>query len=416
MISYLMLIVKNAPCSILLGYDFIEHFQFIINIKHNFIFSQTFGKLELQNPKLNFVNKLPFTENEENLDSKDKNSPDQTENFKYVRLLKTTKLPPRSETKVLIQPINSESEKLALRRTEIYNKNRILVPNMVINNQTKCIILINPTNEKKSLCRNTRIAKLETYDGSLFTPELDDEVFEKVISKPFNINPKISKEDQAQLTTILEEYEDIFQLDGRKLGRTKRFKFNVDTSTSRPLRRRQYPHPEKVHDEIKDHIDDLLNRGIIEPSQSPWASPCFLVPKKGGNGKLAAKRLVIDYRGLHLITKKNSYPLPRIDDIINRLRSSKYFTTLDLASGFYQIEMEEESIKKTAFISREGLYKFNVLPFGLCNAPPAFCRLIDMVLTGLKYDTCMAYVDDIVVFSETIDDHIQKLKAVFQQL
>ena len=89
---------------------------------------------------------------------------------------------------------------------------------------------------------------------------------------------------------------------------------------------------------------------------------------------------------------------------------------MDLASGFYQIEMEKDSVEITSFISREGLFQFLVLLFGICSAPPAFCRLIDVVLAGLRYDTCMAYVDDIVIYSSTIDEHLQKLKSVFERL
>jgi len=143
---------------------------------------------------------------------------------------------------------------------------------------------------------------------------------------------------------LLNEYQDIFQLDGKKLGETSRIKFQIDTEDSMPLRKRQFSHPTKTHNEIKTHIDDLLKRGVIEPSVSPWASPCFLVPKKENGGR--GKRFVIDYRGLNAITKKNSYPLPKIENVINRLRNSKFFSTLDLASGFYQIEMDPSPLRR----------------------------------------------------------------------
>jgi hypothetical protein len=111
----------------------------------------------------------------------------------------------------------------------------------------------------------------------------------------------------------------------------------------------------------------MLKRKIIRPSKSPWASPVVVVDKKGGT-----KRFCVDYRGLNALTKKDQFPLPRIDELLETFRSKRWFTTLDLSSGFWQVVLDEESKKKTAFISHRGLHEFNVMPFGLCNAPSTF--------------------------------------------
>ena len=150
---------------------------------------------------------------------------------------------------------------------------------------------------------------------------------------------------------------------------------------------------------------------MIEPSNSPWASPVVLVQKKDGS-----LRYCIDYRKLNAVTRKDSYPLPRIDDSLDTLKNAKYFTTLDLASGYWQIELTDDAKEKSAFCTTSGLYQFRVMPFGLTNAPATFQRLMERVLAGLQWRICLVYIDDIIIFSATVDDHLQQLDEVFGRL
>ena len=136
----------------------------------------------------------------------------------------------------------------------------------------------------------------------------------------------------------------------------------------------------------------MLSKGIIQPSSSPWASPVVLVRKKDGS-----TRFCIDYRKVNAVTRKDAYPLPRVDDTLDTLAGAKWFTTLDLLSGYWQVEVEPSDKQKTAFCTPEGLYEFNVMPFGLCNAPATFQRLMDMVLAGIQWSSCLVYLDDIIV-------------------
>jgi len=158
-------------------------------------------------------------------------------------------------------------------------------------------------------------------------------------------------------------------------------------------------------------IADMEKQGVICPSSSPWASPVVLVPKK--NGQL---RFCIDYRRLNAITKKDIYPLPRIDDTLDQLGKAKYFTSLDLASGYWQVTLDERSRQKSAFTTHCGLYEFVRMPFGLCNAPATFQRLMQVVLAGLDWKSCFVYLDDILIASQTFEEHLKHLREVFCRL
>ncbi len=124
----------------------------------------------------------------------------------------------------------------------------------------------------------------------------------------------------------------------------------------------------------------MLDRGVIEPCQTSWASPVVLVTKKDGT-----TRFCVDYRKLNDITKKDAYPLPWIDDTLDALHGSTYFSTLDLYSGYWQVEMDQQDIDKTAFVTRQGLFRFTVMPFGLCNAPTTFERLMEVILRDVSW-------------------------------
>ena len=145
----------------------------------------------------------------------------------------------------------------------------------------------------------------------------------------------------------------------------------------------------------------MKQQGLIEPSNSPWSSPVVLVKKKDGT-----LRFCVDYRRLNEVTRKDSYPLPRVDDALEAMAGMKFFSTLSLKSGYWQVKLDETTKEKTAFSTGNGLWQFKVMAFGLCNAPATFERLMEQVLAGLPWSVAMVYIDDILVSGCTIDDHL----------
>ena len=161
-----------------------------------------------------------------------------------------------------------------------------------------------------------------------------------------------------------------------------------------------------VRDVVRSHVGEMLGARVIEPPCSPWSSPIGLVKKKNGE-----VRFCIDFRRLNDVTVKDVYPLPRLDDVVDSL-GAKYVSTLDLYRGFWQVPVSPEDRMKTVCVTADGLYQFRQMPFGLCNAPASFQRMMDTVLARFKWRTCLVYIDDVVVFSDTFTEHLLRLDEV----
>ena len=153
----------------------------------------------------------------------------------------------------------------------------------------------------------------------------------------------------------------------------------------------------------------MIERGVIRSSNSPWSSPIVLAPKKDGD-----YRFCVDFRRVNSVTKKDAHPMPRIDEIIDQLGGARYFSTLDLASGYWQVPLREEDMEKTAFSVGANHYEFTVMPFGLTNAPATFQRMMGNILKGIK--GCLVFMDDIIIFSDTWEEHQRILDEVFRRI
>ena len=222
---------------------------------------------------------------------------------------------------------------------------------------------------------------------------------------------KLSNDQVTQLKSLVAEFPDVFALSDAELGCTNLIKHSIDTGDYAPIKQQPYRTPIVRRALISEMVDNMREQGIVQPSVSPWASPIVLVPKKDGT-----YRFCVDFRRLNAVTKKDVYPLPRIDDILDTLGESKFFSSLDLASGYWQVELDPESRQKSAFTTYCGLFEFVRMPFGLCNAPATFQRLMQKVLAGLEWCTCFVYLDDILVASRSFGEHLQHLREVFTRL
>lgn len=179
-----------------------------------------------------------------------------------------------------------------------------------------------------------------------------------------------------------------------------------------PVKQRYYKMSPAKQQIAHQQVDELLEKGLIEESTSPWASPILLVEKKTKD-----YRMCVDYRTLNKSTIPNSFPLPHIRDIISKLKSSNFVSSLDLESGYHQIKMDKSSVPLTAFtVPGKGLYQYLVMPFGLCNAPATFQSVMESVLRPVLGKYCLVYLDDIIIFSETFEEHIHHLKEIFRLL
>lgn len=226
-----------------------------------------------------------------------------------------------------------------------------------------------------------------------------------------NVDPSVTEDVKAQLAQLLDEYQDIFSYSEYDLGSTDIVQHEINTGSNPPFKQALRPQPRARLPDIDRLLEDMQAQGVIEKCQSEWASNIVLVTKKDGS-----IRFCVDYRKLNSLTQKDVYPLPRIETCLDTLSGAVWFSTFDLRSGFHQVKVHPRDVNKTTFTCHRGTFRFPRMPFGLCNAPATFQRLIDTVLMGLNFDICLAYLDDIIVFSRDMQGHLARLEQLFQRL
>ena len=214
----------------------------------------------------------------------------------------------------------------------------------------------------------------------------------------------------GQLKRLLLKWRPVWD-EQERVGRTQRWEHRVETGTAQPIALPMRRVAWAERDLIRDEVDKMRAQGVVVESDSPWSSPPVLVKKKDGT-----VRFCIDYRNLNEVTVPDQYPLPRIDDVLDALEHGRYFSVIDLKSGYWQIPMRAGDAAKTAFRTADGLFQFTVMPFGLRNAPATFQRLMDVVFSGLKWQGLLVYLDDIIVYSADAQSHLQLLEQVLSRL
>eukprot|EP00794_Sanderia_malayensis_P018389 gene18389-biopygen12333 len=272
--------------------------------------------------------------------------------------------------------------------------------------------LVNTTRSKVSLQPGTKVMHLQPFDAivddSVQTMVEGQQNTAEVPIGDFKLE-HLSDDEQAELLRVLERHH--VWPKSEKLGTTHLVQHPIDVQGAQPVRQRPYRVPETKRKIIAQEVQKMLLSEVIQPSASPWSSPVVLIEKPNGE-----YRFCVDYRRLNAVTKKDAYPLPRIDETLDALGNAKVFTTIDLQSGFWQIPMKQEDREKTAFATHNGHYSFNVMPFGLANAPATFQRLMDLVLSGLHWTHCLVYLDDVIVFAPTVEEHLKRLDVALDRI
>jgi len=250
---------------------------------------------------------------------------------------------------------------------------------------------------------------MQVYEDKKASEQKTEEsIIEDMISQ---VDTSVSGVVKEELKKMLYKYSTVFSKSDYDLGWTDLVRHNVDTGSHPPFRQSLRRYPPAHLKVIDDHLHDMPQQGVIEPACSPWASNIVLAKKKDGTF-----RCCVDYRQLHNLTRKDAYPLPQTETCLDVLAGSTLFFTFDLRSGYHQVAMYQPHSDKTALVTRRGLFKFKTMPFGLTNAVATFQRLMDMVLAGLNLSICLAYLDDIILFSKNAEEHLQRLELLPQRL
>ena len=209
------------------------------------------------------------------------------------------------------------------------------------------------------------------------------------------------KEGDLEIRQICAEYTEVFKLPGDKLTSTSAIEHRIPTPTilaNTPITLRNYRIPEHYQKEVEMQIKKMLDDKIIHPSSSPWNFPILVVPKKTDASGLSKWRICVDFRRLNDVTVGDSFPVPNIQDILDKLGKARYFSALDCASGYWQVPLAKEDRVKTAFSTSQGHYEYLRMPFGLKSAPSTFQRMMNHILMGLIGTRCFVYLDDIIIF------------------
>ncbi|KMQ89530.1 enzymatic polyprotein endonuclease reverse [Lasius niger] len=335
-----------------------------------------------------------------------------------------TTLPGRSICPILIQTNQQNIDNALVNHQEIH-RGVFLIDSIVKVNQGKAYTYVTNTNEEELYLEipviNVEPVEITTSPRDSFTYQINSVISNnltqrlKLLKENLQLN-HLNEEEKQSILPVIEDYNDIFHLPGDKLKGTNRISHSIITTDNVPVCVKQYRYPPIHKDEIKNQVDKLLEQDIIKSSISPYNSPLWVVPKKPDADGNKRWRLVIDFRKLNEKTIGDAYPLPNISDILDQLGKARYFSCFDLASGFHQIPMDPQDSLKTAFSTPNGHYEYKKMPFGLKNAPATFQRLMDNVLTGLQGNVCFVYLDDIVIYAQTLEEHKQKLSQIFDRI
>jgi len=226
-----------------------------------------------------------------------------------------------------------------------------------------------------------------------------------------NVHADVPIENRTKLEHLMNKYSDIFSMSEFDLGETPLGIHRIDTGDARPVCQTLRRQPYDIVPKIDAYVEDMCKAGIIEPSSSPWSSNLVVVKKKDGS-----YRYCVDCCKLNSLTRRDAYPLPRNRRLLGHPFWIHWFSIFDLKASYHQVPMHPNDADKTSFVTRTGTYRFKRVPSGLCNAGSTFQRVMDLPVCGMNFDLCLVYLDDIVVFSKTLDEHLRRLELLFDRL
>lgn len=438
MITKMDVILADIESDMLIGKDFFDKYVTCLDIR-----TRTFSSVEFSVP----LKEVCFP-----LSSVSDSNEDTEYPIRYASLHKDVKLPPHQATLVTVSVDCDPEDDTDLCMETVPNSLNVVLPACVISNFPYAqVYLANYTSSSIVLTAGTPVGLLTEvdiitnldntenlnsvtiqslfaeYDGLHPSSELEnDEDIKKIIEDmPEHLRSlftkslkELTKEQAIEVGELVKEFQDIFAKNYLDVGTYNASKFHIDTGNAEPVKLKYRRTPIHYKEQEKKQLEDLLDRGIIRRSESPWAAAPVLVKKKVYGQDACTQshiRYCLDYRKLNDATVVPAYPLPNITDLMDFLGSSQWFSTLDCANGYYQIEIDEESIPKTAFACAYGLFEFTVLCYGLKGAPGAFQQAMSIVLNGLIGQMCQAYIDDVTVIGTTFKEHILNLRAVFSR-
>jgi len=358
--------------------------------------------------------------------------------YMSVKVNKAVEVLPLSLCRLAVKSNSDLNCDVFLKGTNVFvNKHKLAVGNCIVkmNNGIGIIYVLNPFRHCVKINRGERIGSIQKFcdnDIVLQLPETDlrnpmnnrgvepivhsssmertEEVFDPDIAT-MEFGTHLSKNEKRSIHILLSKYRDCFAFSPNELGCHPSVEMKIDLKDSTPVRKGPNRVSHFERQEINAQVKDYLKRGIIVESISPYSSPVVLQKKKDGSF-----RFCVDYRKLNELTHVDHYPLPRMDDIFDRMSGAKYISTLDLLQGYHQIRMEKNSQSKTAFVTTDGKYEFIRMPFGLASAPSCFQRVMDDVLRNLKWTIALVYLDDVITYGRTLEEHNTRLEVILQAL
>ena len=233
----------------------------------------------------------------------------------------------------------------------------------------------------------------------------------KDILEKVKLNSNLSHDQIKRVSDLISDYSSLFSRNKMDIGLCKTIEHEIYLCDCKPIHVPYRRVPLGLEQKVDDMVDDLLNKDIIRHSVSAWNSPIVLVKKKNGD-----MRMCIDFRALNSVTRKVRYPIPETKHLLDCLAGSSYFSSLDLSSAYYQCEITEKHKEYTAFSTRRGHFEFNRMPFGLTGAPFTFQRMMHLILNAENWEQCVIYLDDVLVFARSFEEHLSRLRVIFDKL